>query len=274
MITRTKLSRSPSDADRKRGTACSADAAWTAWKAAASPTAARSALAAYFGGGLSELRDIAASAEGRVGLPLDRTPGPDGAPEEGAVPETGGGNEGNDPPLSPGWTGGAGAGWEWIDTSCRKWWANQFRLLLSSLAYTLLEAIRRTALRGTALARAHCGTLRLKLLRVGAVVQRNTRRVRLLLSSSYPHPELFLVHPNFALGLSNKPGPPLTFGMVGCRNRRGAVSAVLRWEQRDCIGVRPWTPVHQQCNSSAPTRTPGGVRKSDQVGRPRRVRRR
>ena len=78
-------------------------------------------------------------------------------------------------------------------TSCRKWWANQFRLLLSSLAYTLLETIRRTALRGTALARAQCGTLRLKLLRIGAVVLRNTRRVRLLLSSSYPHPELFLL---------------------------------------------------------------------------------
>ena len=78
-------------------------------------------------------------------------------------------------------------------TSCRKWWANQFRLLLSSLAYALLETIRRTALRGTALARAQCGTLRLKLLRIGAVVLRNTRRVRLLLSSSYPHPELFLL---------------------------------------------------------------------------------
>ena len=78
-------------------------------------------------------------------------------------------------------------------TSCHKWWANQFRLLLSSLAYTLLETIRRTALRGTALARAQCGTLRLKLLRIGAVVLRNTRRVRLLLSSSYPHPELFLL---------------------------------------------------------------------------------
>ena len=50
-----------------------------------------------------------------------------------------------------------------------------------------------TALRGTALARAQCGTLRLKLLRVGAVVLRNTRRIRLLLSSSYPHPELFLL---------------------------------------------------------------------------------
>ena len=76
-------------------------------------------------------------------------------------------------------------------TSCHTWWANQFRLLLSSLAYTLLETIRRVALHGTARARAQCGTLRLKLLRIGAIVLRNTRRIRLLLSSAYPNRELF-----------------------------------------------------------------------------------
>ena len=76
-------------------------------------------------------------------------------------------------------------------TSCHTWWANQFRLLLSSLAYTLLETLRRVALHGTALARAQCGTLRLKLLRIGAIVLRNTRRIRLLLSSAYPNRELF-----------------------------------------------------------------------------------
>ena len=62
-------------------------------------------------------------------------------------------------------------------TSCHTWWANQFRLLLSSLAYTLLETIRRVALHATALARAQCGTLRLKLLRIGAIVLRKTRRI-------------------------------------------------------------------------------------------------
>ena len=76
-------------------------------------------------------------------------------------------------------------------TSCHTWWANQFRLLLSSLAYTLLETIRRVALHGTARARAQGGTLRLKLLRIGAIVLRNTRRIRLLLSSAYPNRELF-----------------------------------------------------------------------------------
>ena len=76
-------------------------------------------------------------------------------------------------------------------TSCHGWWANQFRLLLSGLAYTLLEAIRRLALQKTELARAYVGTIRLKLLKIGAIIIRNTRRVRFLLSSAHPRQELF-----------------------------------------------------------------------------------
>ncbi len=76
-------------------------------------------------------------------------------------------------------------------TSCHGWWANQWRLLLSSLAYSLMEALRRIGLAGTELARAQCGTIRLKLLKIGAVLVRNTRRVRFLLAASYPHQELF-----------------------------------------------------------------------------------
>ena len=78
-------------------------------------------------------------------------------------------------------------------TSCHDWWANQFRLLLSSLAYTLMETIRRLALYGTDMARAQCGTIRLKLLRIGAIVIRNTRRIRLLLSSAHPNQQLFFL---------------------------------------------------------------------------------
>ena len=76
-------------------------------------------------------------------------------------------------------------------TSCSGWWANQFRLLLSAAAYVLLESIRRVALAGTELARAQVGTIRLKLLKIGAVVVRNTRRIRLLLSNAYPLQALF-----------------------------------------------------------------------------------
>lgn len=76
-------------------------------------------------------------------------------------------------------------------TSCHGWWANQWRLLLSSLAYTVMEALRRLGLAGTELARAQCGTIRLKLLKIGAVLVRNTRRVRFLLAASCPYQELF-----------------------------------------------------------------------------------
>jgi len=76
-------------------------------------------------------------------------------------------------------------------TSCNLWWPNQFRLLLSTLAYTLMNAIRRIALQTTELAQATCATIRLRLFKIGAVVIRNTRRIRLLLSSSYPYQALF-----------------------------------------------------------------------------------
>ncbi len=76
-------------------------------------------------------------------------------------------------------------------TSCHDWWPNQFRLILASLAYSLIEAIRRRALTGTDMARAQAGTIRLKLLRIGAVVIRNTRRISLHLSSACPHKALF-----------------------------------------------------------------------------------
>jgi hypothetical protein len=76
-------------------------------------------------------------------------------------------------------------------TSCHEWWPNQFRLLLSSFAYVLLETLRRLGLAGTELARAQAGTIRLKLLKIGAVVVRNTRRVRLWFSSAFPLQDLF-----------------------------------------------------------------------------------
>ena len=76
-------------------------------------------------------------------------------------------------------------------TSCHDWWPNQFRLILSSLAYGLIEAIRRLALKGTDMARAQAGTIRLKLLKIGAVVIRNTRRVSLHLSTACPDKALF-----------------------------------------------------------------------------------
>jgi hypothetical protein len=71
-------------------------------------------------------------------------------------------------------------------TSCHDFVANQFRLLLSSMAYVLLETLRREFLAGTELACAQAGTIRLKLLKIGALVQRSVRRIVIHLSESFP----------------------------------------------------------------------------------------
>ena len=76
-------------------------------------------------------------------------------------------------------------------TSAHKWWTNQFRMLLSSLAYVLFERMRNLALKGTKLAYAQVGTIRLKLIKIGAVIRRNTRKVHFSLSSSFPYKNLF-----------------------------------------------------------------------------------
>ena len=75
--------------------------------------------------------------------------------------------------------------------SAHRWWPNQWRLLLSALAYTLMEALRRLALHGTALAQATCATIRAKLIKIGAVVVTKLTVIRLHLSSHHPLQELF-----------------------------------------------------------------------------------
>lgn len=69
--------------------------------------------------------------------------------------------------------------------------ANQVRMYFSAVTYTLLQALRRLGLRGTDLAQAQCSTIRLKLLKIGALIRISVRRVYLLLASGYPHQELF-----------------------------------------------------------------------------------
>jgi hypothetical protein len=76
-------------------------------------------------------------------------------------------------------------------TSCHKFLANQFRLLLASAAYVLLEHLRRVGLPGTELARAQVSTIRTKLLKIGARVVVSVRRIYLSLASSYPLAALF-----------------------------------------------------------------------------------
>jgi hypothetical protein len=76
-------------------------------------------------------------------------------------------------------------------TSTGKMWSNQLRLYFSSMAYVLMQTLRRTALAGTELERAQCGTIRLKLLKIGAQVRVTVRKVWIALSGSYPYQVLF-----------------------------------------------------------------------------------
>jgi hypothetical protein len=69
--------------------------------------------------------------------------------------------------------------------------ANQIRLWFSSLAYTLLHALRRIGLADTKLSRARCDTIRLKLLKIGAAVRISVRRIWISMASSFPNQELF-----------------------------------------------------------------------------------
>ncbi|MGH7751808.1 MAG: IS1380 family transposase [Gemmatimonadales bacterium] len=76
-------------------------------------------------------------------------------------------------------------------TSAATMRANQIRLWFSSVAYLLLEALRRLGLEGTALARAQCDTIRLKLLKIGAQVRITVRKVWVSLASGSPYAALF-----------------------------------------------------------------------------------
>ncbi len=76
-------------------------------------------------------------------------------------------------------------------TSAQTMRANQIRLFFSSIAYTLLNALRRLGLEGTELAEAQCQTIRLKLLKVGALVRVTVRKVWVHLASSCPYAEVF-----------------------------------------------------------------------------------
>ena len=69
--------------------------------------------------------------------------------------------------------------------------ANQVRLYFASIAYTLMHALRRLGLAGTELERAQCGTIRLRLLKIGAQVRISVRRVWLALSQAFPLQQLF-----------------------------------------------------------------------------------
>jgi hypothetical protein len=90
-------------------------------------------------------------------------------------------------------------------TSAATMRANQLRLWFASFAYVLLEALRRIGLRHTQFEDATCGTIRLKLLKLGARVTVSVRRIKVALASACPYrTEFALAH----LRLATWTGPP------------------------------------------------------------------
>ena len=82
--------------------------------------------------------------------------------------------------------------WLFADrTSTGKMRANQLRLYFSSVAYLLMQALRRLGLRGTQMAAAQCHTIRLKLLKVGAQVRVTVRKIWISLAGGYPYASIF-----------------------------------------------------------------------------------
>ena len=71
-------------------------------------------------------------------------------------------------------------------TSAATMRANQLRLWFASMAYVLVDSLRRIGLAGTELARATCGTIRVRLLKLGALVRISVRRVKVTMSSAAP----------------------------------------------------------------------------------------
>jgi len=76
-------------------------------------------------------------------------------------------------------------------TSTHAMRSNQLRLYFSSFAYVLMQTLRRLGLKGTALAKAQCDTIRLKLFKIGAHIRLSVRRVCIAFSESYPYADLF-----------------------------------------------------------------------------------
>ena len=80
-------------------------------------------------------------------------------------------------------------------TSAATMRANQLRLWFASFAYVLLDALRRIGLRHTQFATATCGTIRLKLLKIGAQVRTSVRRIKIAMASACPYrDEYHLAH--------------------------------------------------------------------------------
>ncbi len=86
-------------------------------------------------------------------------------------------------------------------TSAASLRANQLRLWLASLAYVLVTALRRIGLAGTELAQATAGSIRLKLLKLGALVTVSVRRIKIAIATACPLKGVFVnAHRRLCMG--------------------------------------------------------------------------
>jgi hypothetical protein len=76
-------------------------------------------------------------------------------------------------------------------TSCHKFLSNWLRVLFAGFAYTLMQRFKEMALAGTELEKATTATIRVRLLKIGAAVIRNTRRIRIMFASYHPLRDVF-----------------------------------------------------------------------------------
>jgi hypothetical protein len=70
--------------------------------------------------------------------------------------------------------------------------SNQIRLTFASVAYALMQMLRHAGLAGTEMEKAQCGTIRTKLLKIGARVKVTVRRIWVAMSSAYPYQDLLV----------------------------------------------------------------------------------
>ena len=91
-------------------------------------------------------------------------------------------------------------------TSTQKMRSNQVRLYFSSIAYCLMQALRELGLAGSEMARAQCGTIRVRLLKIGARVRLTARKVWVALATGHPAQRVF----EAAYGKLERAGPALT----------------------------------------------------------------
>lgn len=76
-------------------------------------------------------------------------------------------------------------------TSSAKMKANQLRLYFSSIAYVLMQTLRRVGLFGTKMAKAQCETIRLKLFKIGARIRITVRKIWIAYADNYPYADIF-----------------------------------------------------------------------------------